>query len=73
MEWSPLPEGIKVPKWKLRRSTNRGGGKMEITTVGLDLVKNVIQLHAVNQHGKANPRKSTRTKVPASSRLEYSE
>jgi transposase len=26
---------------------------MQITTVVLDLAKNVIQLHAVNQHGKA--------------------
>ena len=31
---------------------------MEITTVGLDLVKNVIQLHAVNQHGKAALKKA---------------
>jgi transposase len=26
---------------------------MQITTVGIGLTKNVIQLHAVNQHGKA--------------------
>lgn len=31
---------------------------MQITTVGLDLTKNVIQLHAVNQHGKAVLKKS---------------
>ena len=31
---------------------------MQITTVGLDLAKNVIQLHAVNQHGKAVLKKS---------------
>jgi len=31
---------------------------MQITTVGLDLAKNVIQVHAVNQHGKAVLKKS---------------
>jgi hypothetical protein len=29
------------------------GDKMQITTVGLNLAKNVMQLHADNQHGKA--------------------
>jgi transposase len=33
---------------------------MQITTIGLDLAKNVIQLHAVNQHGKAVLKKSLR-------------
>ena len=31
---------------------------MQITTVGLDLAKNVIQVHGVNQHGKAVLKKS---------------
>jgi transposase len=31
---------------------------MQITTVGLDLAKNVIQVHAVNQHGKVAVRKA---------------
>jgi transposase len=48
---APSRNGIEVPEWKLRRSTNREGRQMQITTVGLDLAKNVIQLHAVNQHG----------------------
>lgn len=26
---------------------------MNITTVGLDLAKNVFQVHGVNEHGKA--------------------
>ena len=33
---------------------------MQITSVGLDLAKNVIQLHAVNQDGKAVLKKSLR-------------
>lgn len=31
---------------------------MQITTIGLDLAKNVIQLHAVNQHGRTVARKA---------------
>lgn len=30
---------------------------MEITTVGLDLAKNVFQVHGVNRHGKVELRK----------------
>jgi transposase len=33
---------------------------MEITTVGLDLAKNVFQVHGVNAHGKAKLRKQLR-------------
>lgn len=33
---------------------------MQITTVGLDLAKNVFQVHAVNEHGKAVLRKQLR-------------
>lgn len=30
---------------------------MEITTIGLDLAKNVFQVHGINEHGKAVLRK----------------
>ena len=33
---------------------------MQITTVGIDLAKNVFQVHGVNAHGKAVLRKSLR-------------
>jgi transposase len=33
---------------------------MEITTIGIDLAKNVFQVHGVNQHGKAVLRKQLR-------------
>src|SRR6478672_11860262 len=55
---APSRNGIKVPQWKARRSTNREGDEMQITKVGLDLAKKVIQVHAVNQHGKAVLKKS---------------
>jgi transposase len=33
---------------------------MQITTVGIDLAKNVFQIHAANEHGKAVLRKQLR-------------
>lgn len=33
---------------------------MQITTVGLDLAKNVFQVHGVNEHGKVVLRKQLR-------------
>jgi transposase len=30
---------------------------MKITTVGIDLAKNVFQIHAVNEHGKVVSKK----------------
>ena len=30
---------------------------MKITTIGIDLAKNVFQIHGVNEHGKAAVRK----------------
>ncbi len=31
---------------------------MKITTIGLDLAKSVIQVHGVNEHGKAGLKKT---------------
>ena len=59
MEWSPLPEtASKCHSGNCDDPLTERGDKMQITTVGLDLAKNVIQLHAVNQHGKAVLKKS---------------
>ncbi len=33
---------------------------MEITTIGIDLAKNVFQVHGVDRHGKAVLRKQLR-------------
>ena len=33
---------------------------MEITTVGIDLARNVFQVHGVSRHGKADLRKQLR-------------
>jgi transposase len=41
---------------------------MKITTVGIDLAKNVFQVHGVNEHGKAGLKKKLkRDQVVASS------
>jgi hypothetical protein len=61
MEWSPLPEtASKCQSGNCDDPLTERGDKMQITTVGLDLAKNVIQLHAVNRHGKAILKKSLR-------------
>jgi len=37
-----------------------GASTVQITTVGIDLAKNVFQIHGVNAHGKAVLRRSLR-------------
>src|ERR1700687_709345 len=55
MGWTPPPlNGIDVPKWKCWLPLKRmGASAMKITTVGIDLAKNVFQIHALNERGKA--------------------
>jgi transposase len=62
MGWTPPPDdGIGVPEWKCHRPLEpEGASTMQITTVGLDLAKNVFQVHGVNGHGKAVLRKQLR-------------
>jgi len=49
MGWTPPPDdGIDVPQWKCQQPLEpEGASTMQITTVGLDLAKNVFQVHAV--------------------------
>jgi transposase len=44
---------------------------MKITTVGIDLAKNVFQVHGVNEHGKTvlkKPPRRTRLRPPPTER-----
>ena len=51
--------GINVPKWKCCNSPlNERASDMKITTVGIDLAKDVIQVHAIDEHGKAVVKKA---------------
>jgi hypothetical protein len=47
MGWTPPPDsGIYVPEWKCHQPLKpEGASTMQITTVGLDLAKNVFQVH----------------------------
>jgi len=55
---APPDDGIDVPEWKCHRPLEpEGASTMQITTVGLDLAKNVFQVHGVNRHGKVELRK----------------
>lgn len=62
MGWTPPPaNGIDVPEWKCHRPLEpEGASTMETTTVGIDLAKNVFQVHSVSKHGKAVLRKQLR-------------
>ena len=51
--------GIDVPKWKCcNKPLNERVSDMKITTVGIDLAKDVIQVHAIDEHGKAVVKKA---------------
>lgn len=62
MGWTPPPDhGIDVPEWACHRPLEpEGASTMKIKTVGIDLAKNVFQVHGVNEHGKAILRKQPR-------------
>ena len=64
MGWSPLPRTASkcqsvanINSHKLQEAT-----AMKITTVGIDLAKNVLQVHAVDEHGKKVFNKQLRPK-----------
>ena len=51
---APTRNGIEVPKWKcLQPLEPEGASAMKITTVGIDLAKNLFQVHAVDTEGRA--------------------
>ena len=62
MGWTPPPvNGIDVPEWKCHRPLEQeGASAMKITTVGVDLAKNIFQIHGVNEQGKMVLRKQLR-------------
>jgi hypothetical protein len=58
---APTRSGINVPKWKCHQPLEpRGASTMKISTVGIDLAKNVFQLHGIDEHGKAVLKKQLR-------------
>ena len=70
MKWFPLklksfddvtapPDGVDVPRW-VCEAPYRMAVMFEITTVGLDLAKNVFQAHGANVSGKEVLRKKLR-------------
>ena len=62
MGWTLPPlTGIYVPKWKCLSPLKReGASTMKVTTIGLDLAKNVFQVHGSDAHGVAVLRKQLR-------------
>jgi transposase len=53
MGWSPLPETASECQSGIAKSHKPGEAtEMKITTVGIDLAKNVIQVHGVDERGK---------------------
>jgi transposase len=55
---APSRNGIEVPMWKTAMFHKPGEAtEMKLTTVGIDLAKNVIQVHGVDARGKATLKK----------------
>src|SRR5215213_2713935 len=65
MRWTPPADGIEVPAWKWRATTTKAGDvRMQITTVGLDIAKNLFQVHGADAQGRVVlKRKLARGKV----------
>src|SRR5450631_4790893 len=58
---APTLNGIDVPQWKCWLPLKRmGASTMKITTVGIDLAKNVFQVHGVDVRGKVVLRRQLR-------------
>ena len=54
MEWSPLPETASECQSGIAKAHQPGEAtKMKVTAIGVDLAKNVIQLHGADASGKA--------------------
>src|SRR3984885_7946195 len=56
MVWTPLlfKASLGVPEWKCQATTQPAGAStMNITTIGIDLAKNVFQVHGADERGKA--------------------
>src|SRR4051794_33102898 len=52
MGWTPPADGIEVPAWKWCATTTKAGDvRMQITTVGLDIAKNLFQVHGADAQG----------------------
>ncbi|WP_245737445.1 IS1 family transposase, partial [Xenorhabdus japonica] len=54
MGWTPHLSGISVPKWQCIQHSHliTGASTMKMTTVGIDLAKNVFQIHGVDVQGE---------------------
>jgi hypothetical protein len=50
--WMALAQGIKVPRWvAIMQTRAKEPSAMEITTIGLDVARNVFQVHGINAAG----------------------
>src|SRR3954453_1603737 len=65
MRWTSPADGIEVPAWKWCATTTKAGDvRRQITTVGLDIAKNLFQGHGADAQGRVLlKRKLARGKV----------
>src|SRR5436309_14935405 len=65
MRWTPPADGIEVPAWKsCDEPRERETSGMQVTTVGLDIAKNLFQVHGADAQGRpVLKRKLARGKV----------
>jgi hypothetical protein len=62
---APTHRGIDVPKWTrdFNHPNREEAFSVNLTTVGIDLAKNVLQIHAINAHGKTVLKKQLRREL----------
>jgi len=68
MEWTPPPNGMDVPTWRVLRKPPElnGSAHCESYDHRHRSGENVVQIHGVNEHGKATLRKQLKRDQMAS-------
>jgi transposase len=68
MEWTPHPKRHKCAKVEVLKQPPkpRGASIMKITVVGIDLAKNVFQIHGIDERGKTSLKKQLKRDQVAS-------
>src|SRR5262245_17134169 len=58
MRWTPPADG--VPGWCCEQPRTRERSEMQVTTIGLDIAKNVFRVHGIDVPGRVVLRKRLR-------------
>src|SRR5690606_36790066 len=57
MKWTPPSYGVSAPDWRCCQPVPEGGVEMKLKRIGVDLAKQVFQVHGVDSHEQVICRK----------------